>query len=385
MKTVVFTAAPYCYGPTAKAICIAEEFFGECEMIFVGMEPGVSLARNSVFSRVMKVNDRDCWDTDSLRVLANADLLVSALDYRALPLAAACGVPSVFLDTLFWLRNEPPPHTELASVYLAQQFFQTPQCSHLEFCDRFIEVGPILPKRLDEWSLPRVKAMPLDVVVNFGGLQSPAMRPGADRDFIMLTSRILEACLPNACRVRFALPRYLQSASGLVSDICNRFTIEYPTQSEFHKALQKCDLLIATPGLETVYEATAAGVPMVFLPPYNATQLLQNRVYVTNKVGLHHLELPYEGFDAITANTLNSITSQIQAQNANHVLNTRLLWQVGEMLAECLNAAFANANVISSNVGHNQFLLRSLRPHGRKAAAQVIKSRWENRSPALVT
>jgi len=385
MKTVVFTAAPYGYGPTAKAISIAEELIGECESIFVGMEPGVSLARNSVFSRVIETADRDVWNSESLRTLAQADLLVSALDYRSLPLAAAHGVSSVFIDTLLWLRDEPPPHTELADAYIAQRFFQTVRVSGEKLRHKLMEVGPILPPRLDDLRIPRVPTEALDVVVNFGGLQSPAMRTCADLDYISLTASILSLGLPKKCRVRFSVPRYLQSIPNLHSDICGRFKIEFPTQNEFHALLEECNLLITTPGLETVYEAAATGVPIIFLPPYNATQLLQNRIYMEHSIGVHHVGLPYDSFGPISAKTLNRVTSSLQTQNALHVHNQRLVSKAGDQLAICLDAILADASVILSHVDRNHFLLRSLKPYGRKEAAQVIRERLGTWSPLLST
>jgi len=118
--TIVMTSAPYCYGPTGKLLCLAESLADHFDLVYVGREPGLSLARTGPFGAVIPLESRDRWETGSRRALRRSEILISSLDYRALNVAYQEGVPSVFFDTLWWLREQAPPFVERSAAYIAE-------------------------------------------------------------------------------------------------------------------------------------------------------------------------------------------------------------------------------------------------------------------------
>lgn len=379
MSLLVFTAAPYGYGPTSKVLCIAEEFMGQHDMVYVGMQPGVSLANNCLFSEVIEITDRNSWNSEALRVLERSELLISALEYRALPLAARRGLPSVFLDTLLWLREVPPPHVELAKIYIAQRF-PHPGAGATDYLEKGLHnVGPILPSRLDQPLGVRMKSESLRVLVCVGGLRSPAMAPQADIDYIQLVLALLEDGIPSSARTILALPQYLRFAHlpALAATGCE---VIYPTQQQFYDLLEISDILITTPGLEVVYESIAAGVPLVFLPPYNATQLFQARTYASLGIGLHSIEPAWKSEIDVCllpprASMLNDITQQVQDRNMSLLFHNRdQLHQLGGDLAERLSIALAAPESLALSACAAHRLLDPLGWDGRERAANAISS-----------
>lgn len=285
MLEIVVTAAPYCYGPTSKVLCLASELSQFSNITFVGAEPGLSLARLAKFDRVVSLRDRDDWSEEALDALTESDCLVSALDSRAIRVAWEHRKRSVFIDTLAWLRETPPPYAQLASAYIVQEFFAPTASTFLGHISNSHFVGPIFSKELDGLRKPGSNHCDGSILVNFGGLTSPAMLPNADVEYVSWITDILRRIDVDHIRLIICIPVHLRHLSAEIQRRLPDSHVVSASLDEFHHHLTKSVALISTPGLETILEAMYLMVPIIFLPPHNGTQSLQLQQYQTLGVG----------------------------------------------------------------------------------------------------
>jgi hypothetical protein len=371
MATICTTAAPYCYGPTAKLLCLAEDLAEKHSLVFVGDEPGLSLARQGRFSEVVENSDRDTWNATARDALQRSDLLVSLLDYRSLLIAREYSVPSVFVDTLTWLRQQVPPFADLADRYISQRFFLDPSPGLVETLPRFEWVGPILPRRYDEWTTPRQRVSRV-VLVNFGGLRSPAMRPGADNVYVDWVLQLLAHTELDPALFRVCLPLYLAPSGPRHSRLLPGADLRYLDSQQFYDALDNASLLVTVPGLETIFEAVHVGIPLVLLPPYNGTQLLQMKAYQREDIA-----------------ELLPLTDQTEALATEHsdpyVLSAHLqgmltetrqdhfaLLRMARALRDAINRIFNNPDQAKAKCERNRVRLNRLGETGRSRTVALI-------------
>lgn len=336
MADIVLTAAPYCYGPTAKALCLATELMRRHRLTYVGDEPGLSLARAAGLHEVIENRDRDCWGPPALRALARASCLVSALDGRAIKQAKTAGVPGIFLDTLLWLRSAPLPFTPDAQLYIAQKFLRPPSSSVTRDLPHLRMVGSILPDGLAPLPRPRANRR---IVVNFGGLTSPVMQSEADIRYISWIISALGRTSLQTFDLVVCIPLHLDAAASMARALLPAATIISPPLATFHQSIARCDVLLTAPGLETVLEAGILSRPIVFLPPHNGTQMLQLAEYTRHGVGdaspaLALGQLRYMGEDDLIA-----LTRAVQTSNRERSASDAMTQQLGYAIEHGVRAA----------------------------------------------
>lgn len=311
------TAAPFCYGPTAKLLCLASELQAGHRITYVGGEPGLSLARSAHFDEVIRNDDRDNWNSNALAALTRADCLVSALDARALNVAANCGVPTAFIDTLLWLRTEALPHSRIADLYIAQAFFRSHSEQVVAGFSNFLTVGPILPKSIE---MARPPGRDEGILVNFGGLTSPVMENAADTRFIEWILKAIREANLGRRRLVVCIPLHLASAGALATKLLPNAQIHSPSASEFHELVAECRVLLTVPGLEVALEALYLSRELVFLPPHNGTQALQLLEYQANGIGRACMSECFTAGNEFSGD-LHSLTKAIQRRNLQNSLS----------------------------------------------------------------
>lgn len=374
MPKILMFATPYGYGPTSKLICVAEELAEAHELIFMSSEPGLSLAKRGPFERLIAVDDRDRWPAAARDALHGAALLVSFLDYRALRPAREAGVPAIFFDTLHWLRVEPLPNTPQAALYIAQNFFEIEGRKTHPLVPRWRQVGPVLPRGLDGKATTghggdRVRR----ILVNFGGLRSPSMLPDADLCYVSWVAKILRSTALDGVDLVLCLPIYLQKHLTVIKKVLPLTELCFPYPNQFLDQLTGCDVLVTVPGLEVVLEAMYLGVPLVFLPPYNGSQLLQSRIYEQRDIALHTLCTKTIPIPGATLSAINSLTQSVQIYNAVAADDDALTDKLGRELAVVLAQALADPRWSADRARHNRELLLDLGSDGRVAAASAIE------------
>lgn len=371
MGTITMIAAPYSYGPTAKLLCVADDLAVNHNLFFVGSEPSLSLARFGPFEKILPIMNRDDWDAAALRELRRSDLLVSFLDYRALRLADSNGLKYIFVDTLHWLRDTPPPFSDIAAEYIAQTFFASPKSAAINSLPRLRAVGPILPKLFDQVRSSSQNRSLNSIVVNFGGLRSPAMREGADITYVAWILDILRLLGIAQTRLSICLPLYLRDYASTLQSTVPTSRFLFPTANEFHNLLTLADLLITVPGLEVVLEAMCLGVPVIFLPPYNGTQCMQLHQYRQSNVGILDIAPSME----LPAHTdLTVLTRLVQTDISRYSQMTDLTSELAARLGYSLQHIVDSPHVLEEHRRQNDRLLSSLGSNGRKCTVDIINS-----------
>jgi hypothetical protein len=146
----------------------------------------------------------------------------------------------------------------------------------------------------------------------------------------------------------------------------------FPTDREFHDLLRATDVLITVPGQEVVFESIHAGVPLIFLPPSNATQAFQSRIYQKERIPISTLWPSYLDQVPTTRSELNRLTGEIQRLHLRHLSEKPVTISLQTSLFEGLTRLAADWTGSQSKVARNRKLLSDLGANGRDAAVQII-------------
>lgn len=367
------TSAPYCYGPTGKLLYIAEELEKEHNLIFVGSKSSVMLAKSCGFKKIVEITDRNNWNASSINLLKRSDLLVSFLDYRSLQIAKKHKIPSIFFDTLNWIRTKAPPFIENANAYIAQKFFQKSSINLKLPCE-FVEVGPIIPKYIENSVAKPMNNDNRSMLVNVGGLHSPVMESNADKAYLNLIIQILKTSDLDLHQIALCLPKYLKCMKNNISEKLPGAEILFLNAREFHERLLTTSLLITQPGLEVVIEAMYCEVPIIFLPPHNGTQVFQAEIYRRLDIYLLYLQLGAEKYIKNNKTELEEITPKLQRFNIGKCSDTLIFKKMGHLLSETISKIQCNDDLIQAKCKNNKSKVMNLGQFGRKATAKQINN-----------
>lgn len=376
MAKILLTAAPYSFGPTSKLMCLAQELSSKHELIYVGGTPGLQLALTGHFNEVLDFGNRDAWDEKPTRALRAADLVISAHETRVLLQAQSVPHRTLFLDMLLWARPMPLPDHVRPAAYVAQRFFK-PLDRAAWPTNGVRQVGAILPRASDTGLnltfTPSVRTEPdlvcSRVLVNLGGLRSPRMLGDADLRYAEAVTRMLSACPvfadssmdicvpPHMSGHRSWLQRLNPSARFLIAD-----------HKEFQTLLSRATLLLTVPGLESVLEAIACGIPLAFLPAHNGTQTLQSRVYRQHGLGLIHLESLLESPSSLS---LVELSQEVQTRNLRLLRTTTVV----SRLSTALDGALSRIDVARAreNTRIGSQMLASIGKNGSADVSKLIE------------
>lgn len=266
---VAFVAAPYGFGPSSKAIAISSHLPRSIKRVFFGDGPSLDLARAShEFSICVKLDFNTKVD-EVAAVLSRYRVVVFVNTTRFLAASSPKVDSLIFVDTLAWIRRPQLSALPTLSAYFAQRFFNHDFAADLESASCFCATGAIVPKSLAH-SLYKRTPSEKSPIIHCGGLFSPAMRSGADTCFITHLCRVLnEIRLP----VRIILPKHLHPQFAALAT-ANISLIDC-SPVDVRKHIEGSLFGLSTSGIEFTYETALLRVPILFLPPFNATQLLQ--------------------------------------------------------------------------------------------------------------
>ncbi|MBV6696613.1 hydroxymethylcytosylglucuronate/cytosylglucuronate synthase [Kitasatospora aureofaciens] len=206
------------------------------------------------------------------------------LDGRLAKALMACGVPTVFVDSLPFLwsdgdRDELPLD---ADVYCAQKCVELPpECAgvlaevrSLRWVDAVISTRGIAERAPSARPFRRA-------LVNLGGLRAPQLPDWTVYPRLVLPAVLAALTAHGVDDVHVAgnLPTRL---AGSLLDSCAapaRTTIGPLAHDDFLDQLADRDVLLTSPGLTTLLEAGRLRVPTVCLPPQNLSQIFNGRFH----------------------------------------------------------------------------------------------------------
>jgi len=374
LAKILLTAAPYGFGPTAKLVCLAQVLAGRHELIYVGGSPGLELATSADFDDILEFGDRDAWSENAATALKSADLLVSVHEARALYLGSGVPDRTLFLDTLLWARRMPLPNNRLPTAYVAQRFLKPLNLS-VHLTKHIRQIGAILPPSTQTFGALSNKnhAAPIDrdpqrVLVNMGGLQSPLTLDGAEISYIRAMTRLIAHTRVSDGPLDICLPKHLARHLATLQAECPAARFMMPSHHEFQNLLSACSLLITVPGLESVLEALANNVPLIFLPAHNGTQFLQYKAYKDCSLGLMHME---DYLPPPVALDLTGLSLRVQLRNGDLLQTASIILSLSERLDFLLENS--SKALQRKNVAHGRELLESIGGDGLTELESVVE------------
>lgn len=275
---VLVVAAPFGFGPAAKALVLAHALQHELTLTLCGSGESQAFLQRHAPDGVAVVGGRfsECYPDGA--ALATFDAVLSINHAPALQHLSRQGLAgrSIFVDSLLPWRlasdADGVPPGLLAHVVQdypgAASLLQGRAASHAWI------TGPIL------WPVtPRLVSAPRGgVVLHLGGMTSP-LAPWASIASAVgrLVRQVVAAVAPHDVELTLLGSPHLAELdlAGARVTVCT----EASPDAAAHR-IASADLLITTPGIGAVFEALSQDTPLLLLPPMNSTQLHHHQVLV---------------------------------------------------------------------------------------------------------
>jgi hypothetical protein len=285
----LFDAAAFCFGPASTLQIVLEELL-DYELDLVVLCSGTT-------AEFLKGSSGRCTllpcDSEEPAELARwkdlfqrCDVFVSNTNPVSARYALELGVPTIYVDTLFWMWDEIDPVIARSAAYVAQTFAGIEENRRRiggEIAN-FRIVGPLAGQA------PR-RARARHCLISYGGMASKFTVPGVTNSYAWVMTRLLLEAFERAP----TFDRYLFRGSGPVMEALAREFCDSRCEFAFAPRIQHLDEmasarnLLLSPGLTGSYEAIGAGTPTWLLPPQNYSQQLQSETFL----GL--AKAPFEG------------------------------------------------------------------------------------------
>ncbi|MDO8419517.1 MAG: hypothetical protein Q7S90_05715 [Rubrivivax sp.] len=299
-KNVLIVAAPFGYGPVARALLVAQALAdvaditilssGDAYRFATRFMRGPIVGREGVFRSVYA----DAAD------LAPFDLFISINNDPAVHHLVHMGLEArtVFVDSILAWRsvNSPVRFRKPILGYLAQDFpgvasgLADCQAQIVELTAPMVWNSPAVerarpprasPATGDDRGCTRVAPVSLQqrraVTLHLGGVTSPLVSwEMLRRPIEAIFRRSVALARRHGRRLVVVGNRHLGDLSVGDGDVEILGDVSPP---EAAALVGDSEILLSTPGIGAVYEALACRVPVILLPPMNSTQLIQYGVF----------------------------------------------------------------------------------------------------------
>lgn len=282
-------ANPMAYGSSSALLSILDHL-GEVAdaTALVRDVSGELLGRDPAVARTLAVDVKDPAAVEEALASERFDAVLVVSNLSNVALYHRLGLPIFFVDILYWYgADKSHPVFRLAERSYAQAFPGVRERSaHYPPAERPAVVGPLIRATPPRASTPR------GTLVNLGGVRSRFITPEQAPMFLKCVADLLHAVAPllPPGPIRVAAGR---DACALIAPLLPaRAQAESLPQPAYLRALAEAAVFLSAPGLNAVFEALEVGVPLVFLPPQNATQVLQLERYERASLAAPGLNLP---------------------------------------------------------------------------------------------
>lgn len=272
--TILCDTNPMCYGSSTAALCILSRL--DAHVHAIAMDSSMEVMTSS--PHVDHVIELDVKDPNSLRAvdLEQYDAALVVSNQSNVAYYHERGLPVFYVDILYWFgRSKRQPVWSFAQQTFVQNFPGV--AARIEQAPRPPQlVGPLI----EPPAAAQTSGSPEGTFVNLGGGRSRWVIPGENTWFSQQVVRWLS-------QARERLPQPITIATGAQAAHVARQVI--PPDMDIHvvtlphdrclEHIRRAKCYITTPGLNAVFEGIALGQSALFLPPQNATQVLQLRRY----------------------------------------------------------------------------------------------------------
>jgi hydroxymethylcytosylglucuronate/cytosylglucuronate synthase len=241
------------------------------------------------------------WPSDAaaLRTLLDSHGVAAAmvvLDPDAADSLMAAGIPTVYVDSIPYLWTLKDKLPLQVTAYCAQRSpgLPPPAAAALGRVARLFWIEAVVAEPLRRQASNGRRT----AILNFGGLHSPA-NPGGNPHYLALIAPAAIQALADAGYEEIEVCGNLGRAElgGLAVDPRVSLHVSPRAHPDFTAVLCRGDLLLTSPGLTTLLEASAIGIPTLCLPPQNLSQVFNGARFVSAFGAECHVPWPQATLD----------------------------------------------------------------------------------------
>ncbi len=221
-------------------------------------------------------------DVKTLRSVLDRHGVVAAvvvLDPAAADSLVKAGIPTVYVDSIPYLWTPADSLPTEVTVYCAQRSSELPEvaATALDQVARLMWIEAVVAE-----SAARRNVGSRTAVLNFGGLHSPANANG-NPHYLALVGPAAIRALADADYDRIEVCGNLTAAQlgDPALHVASSVRVGPRSHEDFAAALCSADLLLTSPGLTTLLEASAIGIPTLCLPPQNLSQVFNGQRFAS--------------------------------------------------------------------------------------------------------
>ena len=276
MKQILIIAAPFGFGPSSKALILAEYLRGRYQVSISSMGSAVEFLQANAPEGVNIVHGQFRKAFPTRETLTGFNAFISVNQVPALQHLTTLGFAerSVFLDSISQWRAESEPGSLPKGLlaHIVQDEFPDPASDRVRHPASAVVTAPLLWPDEIRPAMGERKG----VLVHTGGMTSPA----AGVDLVsVVTSKLIAPILKSIAGYghKVSLLGNADIFRGLPRTLGVNVLGSISPASAF-QAIGETKLLITTPGNGAMYEAMSKRTPLILLPPMNSTQLQHYRV-----------------------------------------------------------------------------------------------------------
>lgn len=363
-------ANPMAYGSSSALLSILDHL--EAETIALVRDVTAELlGADPAVTRAIAVDVKDPEAVAKAIAGAELDAALVVSNLTNIDVYRRRGLPIFFVDILYWYsaRKEHPVWAAAERTY-AQAFPGVRErIEALALEKRPRVVGPLI-----RVVPPRAEA-PRGTLVNLGGVRSRFIDPGRAPMFLEWVARILREVEPLLPPGPILVAAGSDALPILERSLPARARAVSLPQPAYLRALADAALFLTAPGLNAIFEALFMGAPLVFLPPQNATQVLQLARYEAAGLVPPGLNLPslvpaldlperIEDEGAYTECVLDALRAALRSE---------------DVLAAGVRHVAAQIRALASGEDARQAFRASLGPPGGAVIAGDILRFWRER------
>lgn len=361
-------ANPMAYGSSSVLLAILDHLDADVTALVRDVS-GELLGADPAVTRTIAV---DVKDPDAVaRAIAtegfDAALVISNLSN--IEVYRQKRMPIFFVDILYWYGA----HKEHLVWSIAERTYVQlfpgvrERIEHLPPGQRPTVVGPLIR------DVPPRSHAPQGTLVNLGGVRSRFIDPGHAPMFLACVARILRELEPLLPAGPIVVAAGSDACAVLAPLLPPRAHAVSLPQSEYLRTLAGAELFLSAPGLNAIFEALHAGVPFAFLPPQNASQVLQLERYRAAGLVPPGLNLP----DIVAALDLPERVGDEGAYTERVLDALRAVVSSEELMRSLVGHVAAQIRELGAGAAARHSFQSSLGPPGGAIIADDIRRYWK--------
>ncbi|MHA1248644.1 MAG: hypothetical protein ACTSRP_01500 [Candidatus Helarchaeota archaeon] len=270
---------PMCYGSSSALLAILSNLNADITVLINSLTEEI-IASDPNNYKMIKVKLKDPYDIEKKVNLKKFDAVLVISNTSNLDLYFANDLPVFFVDLHYWYKTKKSHHVWTKAIKcFVEKFPGVQERINQEYNNKPepLIVGPIIrPEIINRNSLKKEKF----ILINIGGAESRWIKPGVNSNYLKIIIEIILSIKSKLLDNKIFIAAGKSAIQSInKNDIPKNIILKTFPQIEFFKKLWSCNLYITSPGLNAVMEAIHYNKPMIFLPPQNASQILQLQIY----------------------------------------------------------------------------------------------------------